>query len=80
VSIDAAARKVFAIPWFPRGSGQSSRTRAFKEILPMKHKPLPLPLILLAGVVASGCVGICTARLLTMMSPAFAIPPVEVQQ
>ena len=45
----------------------------------MKHKRTPLPLILLAGVVASGCVGICTARLLTMTSPAFVVPPVEVQ-
>jgi uncharacterized membrane protein len=46
----------------------------------MKHKPIPLPLILLAGIVASTCVGICTARLLTMTSPAFLVPPVEVQQ
>jgi hypothetical protein len=46
----------------------------------MKRKPLPLPLILLAGIVASGCVGICTARLLVMTSPAFVVPPVEVQQ
>ena len=46
----------------------------------MNRKPLPLPLILLAGVVASGCVGICTARLLVMTSPAFVVPPVEVQR
>ena len=46
----------------------------------MKHKQTPLPLILLAGIIASGCVGICTARLLTMTSPAFVVPPVEVQQ
>ena len=46
----------------------------------MKHKPLPLPMILLAGIVASTCVGICTARLLVMMSPAFVVPAVEVRQ
>jgi hypothetical protein len=46
----------------------------------MKRTPLPLPLILLAGIVASASVGICTARLLTITSPAFVAPPVEVQQ
>jgi hypothetical protein len=46
----------------------------------MKRKQAPLPLILFAGIVVSGCVGICTARLLVMMSPAFVVPPVEVQQ
>jgi hypothetical protein len=46
----------------------------------MRRKPLPIPLILLAGIVASACVGICTARLLTMTSPAFVVPTVEVQQ
>jgi hypothetical protein len=46
----------------------------------MKHKPVSIPLILLAGIVASACVGICTARLLVMTSPAFAVPRVEVQQ
>ena len=46
----------------------------------MKRKQIPLPLVLLAGIVASTCVGICTARLLTMTSPAFVIPSVEMQQ
>jgi hypothetical protein len=46
----------------------------------MKRKQAPLPLILLAGIIASGCVGICTARLLVMTSPAFVVPTVEVQQ
>ena len=46
----------------------------------MKRKPIPISLILLAGIIASACIGICTARLLVMMSPAFVVPPVEVQR